>query len=416
MTFTGAYSLFVAWRGRAPRVFGPHHTDPGRLRQHFSAMADEAACDRPPPPGGTATSTPTGGRSCWRAARILAALREWFRRRGFVEVETPHLQVSPGNETHLHAFATELVGPGRHAAQPRYLHTSPEFACKKLLAAGEPRIFTFARVFRNRERGAAAPSGIHHAGMVPRQRALRRADGGLRGDPGRDREGRRRLQICDGRTAPPIPTRRRERLTVAARVRAVTPASICWRRCRTASRTASRWPRPRAPPASRSPPTTPGPTSSAACWSSGSSRSSASARATLLDQYPMPEAALARPTADPRVAERFELYACGVELANGYRRADRPGRAAPPLRGRDGGEGAPLRRALSDRRGFPRSARRHAAGVRHRARLRPAGDAGDRRARGSSRCCGRRSLAERSARATRRIDRARSPRPRFAQR
>ena len=44
--------------------------------------------------------------------RILSALREWFRRRGFLEVETPALQVSPGNEVHLHAFATELTTPG----------------------------------------------------------------------------------------------------------------------------------------------------------------------------------------------------------------------------------------------------------------------------------------------------------------
>ena len=60
--------------------------------------------------------------------RILSALRDWFRKRGFLEVDTPALQVSPGNEVHLHAFATELTGPdGR--SMPLYLHTSPEFAC-----------------------------------------------------------------------------------------------------------------------------------------------------------------------------------------------------------------------------------------------------------------------------------------------
>ena len=88
-------------------------------------------------------------------------------------------------------------------------------------------------------------------------------------------------------------------------------------------------------------------------------------RATILDEYPVSEAALARPTAhDPRVAERFELYVCGVEIANALRRAHRPGRAAPPLRGRDGREAARAWRALSDRRGFPRRARRDAAGAR----------------------------------------------------
>ena len=73
-----------------------------------------------------------------------------------MEIEAGALQVSPGNETHLSAFATELVDPGG-ARVRRYLHTSPEFAMKKLIAAGEERIFDFARVFRNRERSA-----LHH--------------------------------------------------------------------------------------------------------------------------------------------------------------------------------------------------------------------------------------------------------------
>ncbi|HEX6007820.1 MAG TPA: amino acid--tRNA ligase-related protein, partial [Burkholderiales bacterium] len=83
--------------------------------------------------------------------RIKAKIRRWFEDRGFTEVDTAILQVSPGNEAHLHAFETALTTPdgSRH---PLYLHTSPEFACKKLLAAGEERIFTFAPVFRNRER------------------------------------------------------------------------------------------------------------------------------------------------------------------------------------------------------------------------------------------------------------------------
>src|SRR5688572_10792280 len=63
---------------------------------------------------------------------IVASLRRWFVTEGFVEVEAAALQVSPGNETHLHAFATDLIGAGG-AGRPLYLHTSPEFACKKLL-------------------------------------------------------------------------------------------------------------------------------------------------------------------------------------------------------------------------------------------------------------------------------------------
>src|SRR5438067_7183728 len=82
---------------------------------------------------------------------ITRAVRAWFDEQGFAEVETGILQVSPGNETHLHAPRTELTsGDGTRAT--RYFRTSPEFAAKKLLAAGETRIFEFARVFRNRER------------------------------------------------------------------------------------------------------------------------------------------------------------------------------------------------------------------------------------------------------------------------
>jgi lysyl-tRNA synthetase class 2 len=79
--------------------------------------------------------------------RVLAAVREHLESCDFVEVETAVLQVSPGNEAHLHAFVTELMAPGG-GRRRLYLHTSPEFACKKLIAAGERRIFEFARVFR----------------------------------------------------------------------------------------------------------------------------------------------------------------------------------------------------------------------------------------------------------------------------
>ena len=84
---------------------------------------------------------------------IVAAIRTWFLSEGFVEVETPALQVSPGLEPHLKAFPTTLEAPDGTASR-LYLHTSPEFAMKKLLAAGEPRLFQMARVFRNGERSA----------------------------------------------------------------------------------------------------------------------------------------------------------------------------------------------------------------------------------------------------------------------
>ena len=63
-----------------------------------------------------------------KRGRILAAVRSFFADRGFVEVDTPALQVSPGLEPHLRAFATELHDPQQGQAALRYLHTSPEFA------------------------------------------------------------------------------------------------------------------------------------------------------------------------------------------------------------------------------------------------------------------------------------------------
>ncbi len=84
--------------------------------------------------------------------RIKSAIRTWFDAQGFIEIDTCALQASPGNETHLHAFKTQMIGNDGETHQ-LYLQTSPEFACKKLIAAGEPKVFTFAPAFRNRERG-----------------------------------------------------------------------------------------------------------------------------------------------------------------------------------------------------------------------------------------------------------------------
>jgi elongation factor P--(R)-beta-lysine ligase len=92
-----------------------------------------------------------------KRGRILAAVRTFFAARGFVEVETPALQVSPGLEPHLQAFATELHDPRDGRSSHRYLHTSPEFAMKKLLVAGMPRIWQLAHVFRDGDR-----SPTHH--------------------------------------------------------------------------------------------------------------------------------------------------------------------------------------------------------------------------------------------------------------
>jgi elongation factor P--(R)-beta-lysine ligase len=88
---------------------------------------------------------------------MLAAVRAWFAGRGFVEVETPALQVSPGLEPNLRAFPTDLDEPFGLGSQRLYLHTSPEFAMKKLLAAGVPKLFQICHVWRNEAR-----SPIHH--------------------------------------------------------------------------------------------------------------------------------------------------------------------------------------------------------------------------------------------------------------
>lgn len=249
--------------------------------------------------------------------RVLAGVRNDLESLDFVEVETAILQVSPGNEAHLHGFATEWTAPG--GGQHRfYLHTSPEFACKKLLTAGERRIFEFARVFRNRERGV-----LHHpeftmlewyrsgesceALMADCTRFLRIAAAAA----GTDRF------VFRGREADPAAEP--ERLTVAAALArhagidllaALTPAGTGDRdRFAAQARAAgvrvavddsfgdifSRVLVERVEPAI------------------------GNGRATFLTDYPAGEAALARPSAaDPRVAERFELFMCGVELANGF--------------------------------------------------------------------------------------------------
>ena len=85
-----------------------------------------------------------------RRARLAAAVRAFFDARGYLEVETPCAVTTPGEEVHLSVFATERVAPD--GARTRlFLHTSPEFAMKKLLVGGAGPIFQLARVWRNGE-------------------------------------------------------------------------------------------------------------------------------------------------------------------------------------------------------------------------------------------------------------------------
>ena len=249
--------------------------------------------------------------------RLKAAIRAHFEAEQFTEVECGALALSPGNETHLHAFETRLLGPDG-SDQRLYLHTSPEFAAKKLLAAGEARIFDFARVFRNRERGRLhAPEFTmlewyraheDYTAVITDSLALLRLAAGV---VEAERFSHRQAQ-CD-------PRAQAERLTVAEAFTHFAGIDLL------ATLSAS------------------------GEGDDGSLRSRARRggvevsddddwsdmfakiltlrveprlgleRPCILYEYPVCEAALARVSSrDPRVAERFELYVCGVELANGF--------------------------------------------------------------------------------------------------
>jgi lysyl-tRNA synthetase class 2 len=258
-----------------------------------------------------------------RRARLLARnaiaadIRAWFAARDFVEVDTAILQVSPGNEAHLSAFSTEAIATGGER-RPLHLHTSPEFSCKKLLAAGERRIFSFGKVFRNRERGALHSPEFT---MVEWYRA---------GEPyetlmddcaaflalAATRTGASRFSFR-GREADPFAAP--ERLTVRDAfsrhagidlMASIRPDGSTDRDALHAAVSAA---------GIRTAPDD--------IWADLFSRVMVEkvepnlgiGAATVLCEYPTAEAALARPAAhDRRVAERFELYCCGVELANGF--------------------------------------------------------------------------------------------------
>jgi lysyl-tRNA synthetase class 2 len=250
-------------------------------------------------------------------ARLAKAVRRFFDERGYVEVETPALQVSPGMEPHLRVFATELEEPGE-GTRRRYLHTSPEFAMKKLLVAGIPAMFQLARVFRNGERSRTHHpeftmlewyrAGASYRDLMAECEALLReaADAvgaetfrwnGVASDP---RGPWQLLTVQEAfarwcgidllATAPDPLAPDLARLAAAAR-----PLGIAPREGDTWEDLFFRIFLERIEPELGRP--TP----------------------TILTDYPVSMAALARPKPeDPRVAERFELYVAGLELANAF--------------------------------------------------------------------------------------------------
>ncbi len=246
---------------------------------------------------------------------ITGAVRAWFGERGFVEVETGILQVSPGNETHLHAPRTELIAADGTRAT-RYLRTSPEFACKKLLAAGEPKIFEFAKVFRDRERGDLH---LPEFTMLEWYRANASYDAVMADSVVIIAHAAQATGIGQfsfrGRTADPFAEP--ELVTVAAAFERFAGidllATIADGEGDHAALAAAAAARVRI--------------TDDDTWSDIFSKvlvehvepNLGQGRLTVLFEYPVPEAALARAKpSDPRVAERFEVYACGVELANGF--------------------------------------------------------------------------------------------------
>lgn len=249
--------------------------------------------------------------------RFDAAVRSWLAANEFLVVDPPGLQRSPGNEAHLHAFGTSMIG-NDGAAEAMYLHTSPEFTMKKLLAAGEMRIASLQHVWRNRERSA-----LHHPEftMLEWYRVGEPYDAiiadcvaiiRLAADTTGIDQFNFRGRVCD-------PRAEAERISVAEAFLAHAGIDLLATMndlgvpdgdalaVQMADRGLD-------VPEDRS-------------WSYLFSRilvekvepALGNGRVTILDRYPACEAALARRVpGDARVSERFEIYACGVELANGF--------------------------------------------------------------------------------------------------
>lgn len=257
-------------------------------------------------------------RAAVRARQTLyRVIREVFAEAGFDEVETPLLVPAPGMELHIDCFDTQFrpeMG-ARAEARPLWLHASPEYAMKRLLADGWERIFQITKVFRN---GEVAQNHNPEFTMLEHYRVVAEGEGyePILGDL--EAIGARAAQAISG--SPRVRWRGAEvdlrppwrRLSVAEAFR--TYAGIELPLDGDAALLKERM--------------------VAAGFDPGSAESfddlyftvflSFEARLgmdepTFLVDWPASMASLARLKAeDPRVAERFELYIAGVELANGF--------------------------------------------------------------------------------------------------
>jgi len=216
-------------------------------------------------------------------ARAIGVIRNFFEREAFLEVETPALVVCPGLDTHLDAFEV--------AETSRYLITSPEYQMKRLLVGGVPRCFQLARCFRRGESG-----GRHNPEftMLEWYRAFAGFDAVID-----DTE----AIVCDvlSQLGNPLALalgRPFARISVTDAFRAhaaideVEMLRLAQDDCETFFRVLIEKVEP-ALEAAHAP--------------------------VFLTHYPASMASLARLCpADPRYAERFELYAGGIELCNGF--------------------------------------------------------------------------------------------------
>lgn len=250
-------------------------------------------------------------------AALCAEVRRTLAAMGYEEVETPCLVPGPGMEPHIQSFETRFVPEGGGPPRALYLHTSPEYAMKRLLASGMPRIFQLARVFRNGELSATHNpeftmlelyrAGTDYLGLMEDLERLVEACARALSPDGQARATRAGGVI--DLTAP------FERLTVAEAFRR--HAGVDLAGCANDAA-------PLADAARRAgiDPGAPGEAFDDVFFrimlEAVEPRMGRTRPVYLLD-WPAPMAALSRvKREDPRLAERFELYAGGLELANGF--------------------------------------------------------------------------------------------------